>query len=256
MVVHLIRKLERFTTLSVDDKRALERVASTKVRHLGPHQDIIHEGDRPKHINLILDGFACRYKMLEDGRRQIVSFFIPGDICDARVFILKQMDHSIGTLSPARVAEIPSDAFVAMTDESPRIARAFWWNTLVEEAISREWTLNVGQRTAYERMAHILCEFFIRLEAVGLAEGERCELPMTQAELADALGLSTVHVNRTLQELRGDGLITLRGKILIIHNQERLQAAALFRPNYLHLDRAGSQYDANDTGVNGSPEVG
>jgi CRP-like cAMP-binding protein len=247
LAIHLIRKLEQFAKLSTDDKRALEAAASHKVRHVGPREDIIHEGDRPRQVNLILEGFACRYKALEDGRRQIVAFFIPGDICDARMFILTQMDHSIGTLSPVKLVEIPGDVFLDLADTSPRIARALWWNSLVEESIAREWTLNVGQRTAYERMAHLLCEFFIRMRAVGLVDGQSCELPMTQAELADALGLSTVHTNRTLQELRRDNLITLRGKNLVVSDLEALQAAALFNANYLHFDRSGQALDANDS---------
>lgn len=246
MPIHLIRKLEQFTKLSADDKEFLRNAASRNIRHLGPREDIIHEGDKPRCVNLILEGFACRYKTLEDGRRQIVSFLVPGDICDARMFILREMDHSIGTLSPVRLAEIPGETFLELTDRSPRITRAMWWNALVEEAIAREWTLNVGQRTAYERMAHLLCEFFIRMRAVGLANGTGCELPIIQTELADALGLSTVHTNRVLQELRGAGLITLKGKMLVIPDLDAMQDAALFNPNYLHFDRAGQSLDAND----------
>jgi len=244
LAAYLIRKLEQFIALSNEDKRALEDAADLRVRNVGPREDIIHEGDKPRYVNLILDGYACRYKTLEDGRRQIVAFFMPGDICDAHMFILRQMDHSIGTLSPVRLAEIPGDVFIELMQTSPRMARALWWNTLVEEAVAREWTLNVGQRSAYERMAHILCEFFLRLRAVGLTNGDSCELPMTQAELADALGLSTVHVNRTLQELRGNRVITLRGRVLVIHDLQTLQEAALFNPNYLHMDRAAQPFDA------------
>jgi CRP-like cAMP-binding protein len=238
LAAYLIRKLEQFTALSDEDKRALETLATYKTRHVGAREDVIHEGDKPRHVNLMLDGYACRYKTIEDGRRQIVAFFIPGDICDARMFMLKHMDHSIGTLSPARLAEIPGEVFLELVENSPTLMRALWWNTLVEEAIAREWTLNVGQRSAYERMAHLLCELFVRLKAVGLTSGESCELPMTQAELADALGLSTVHVNRTLQELRANGLITLRGKTLVIHDLGALQEAGLFNPSYLHYERA------------------
>jgi CRP-like cAMP-binding protein len=234
---YLIRKLEHFTALSEEDKRALELAASQKIRHVGPREDVIHEGDKARCVNLMLEGYACRYKSLEDGRRQIVAFFIPGDICDARMFMLKQMDHSIATLSPARLAEIPAEVFIELTAKSPGLARALAWNTLVEEAIAREWTLNVGQRSAYERMAHLLCEFFVRLQVVGLTNGDSCELPMTQAELADALGLSTVHVNRTLQELRANHLITLRGKSLVVHDLSSLQEAGMFNSVYLHLER-------------------
>lgn len=243
----LIRKLEQFTTLSRDDKQALERAASTKLRRLDPREDVIREGDRPRQINLIVDGWAYRYKVLDDGRRQIVAFLVPGDLCDMRMFILKQMDHSVGALSRATVAEISKPAVLDLTDTFPRVGRALWWNSLVEEAIQREWTVNLGRRDASERLAHLFCELFIRLRAVGLAEGCTCEFPVTQADLADATGLSTVHVNRTLQELRAKGLVVLRGKALTIPDLEALQAAALFNANYLHVDREGREHDANET---------
>src|SRR3712207_872857 len=184
--------------------------------------------------------------MLEDGRRQIVAILVTGDMCDLRMFILKEMDHSIGTLSPVRVAEISEDKLLEITDNSARLTRALWWNSLVEEAIAREWTVNVGRRDAAERMAHLLCEVFIRLRAVGLTNGSSCELPITQSELGDALGLSHVHTNRTMQDLRGQGLITMKGKNLVIHDLRALQDLALFNPNYLHLERDGRAYDANE----------
>jgi CRP-like cAMP-binding protein len=246
MATHLIRKLEQFTRLSQDDKQALERAASLKLRHLSPKEDIVHEGDKPKQINLILEGWACRYKVLEDGRRQILAFLVPGDLCDVRMFILREMDHSIGALTPLRVAEIPSDTLLELTDTSPRISRALWWNSLVEEAIAREWITNLGQRDASERMAHLFCELFLRLRGVGLTNGVSCELPVTQAELGDATGLSTVHVNRTLQAMREQGLIVLKGRTLTIPDLKALQAAALFNANYLHLDRDGQGLDANE----------
>jgi CRP-like cAMP-binding protein len=249
MAKHLIRKLEQFTKLSDDDKQALERAAGERVRSLGPREDIIHEGDKPRQVNVILEGYACRYKVLEDGRRSIAAFLMPGDVCDLRMFILKQMDHSIATITSAKVAEVPRDAFLDLTASFPRLSRALWWNSLVEEAIQREWTVNLGQRDAIERMAHLLCELFIRLRGVGLTNGHGCELPMTQAELADALGLSVVHTNRVLQDLRAQGLVTLKGKTLVIPDLDALMAAGLFNPNYLHLDRDGQAFDANEAQV-------
>ena len=245
MAKYLIRRLENFAKLSAEDKRALEDAAGQRVRTLSAREDIVHEGDKPRHVNLILEGFACRYKMLADGRRQIVAIIIPGDMCDLRMFVLKEMDHSIGALSPLKLAEISEEKLLELTESSTRLARALWWNSLVEEAIAREWTVNVGRRDALERMAHLLCEVFVRLDVVGLAEGNSCELPVTQAELGDALGLSHVHTNRTLQELRGRDLITLKGKSLTIHDLPALKDLALFNPNYLHLDHEGRDYDAN-----------
>lgn len=246
MATFLIRKLEQFTKLSADDKRALEEAASAKTRQLEAREDIIQEGDKPRRISLILEGWASRYKVLEDGRRQITTFLVPGDLCDMRMFILKEMDHSVGTLSRTKIAEIPTETILALTDNHPRLSRAFWWNSLVEEAINREWIVNLGQRDAFERMAHLLCELFIRLRAVGLTNGTSCELPLTQAELGDALGISAVHVNRTLMDLREAGLIVLKGKTLTIPDMDALQEAGLFNPNYLHLDREGQHLDANE----------
>jgi CRP-like cAMP-binding protein len=240
----LIRKLENFSRLSDEDRQALENAAS-QIKHYHSREDIIREGDPPAGVNLILNGWACRYKHLEDGRRQIVAYFVPGDLCDLRVFILRQMDHSIMTLSPATVAAIPRDTILDLMERYPRITKALWWSTLVDEAILREWIVNVGQRTAYERIAHVLCELFVRLGSVGLTDGDTCEIPVTQAELADTVGLSTVHVNRTLQELRRNRLIDLRGKSLTILDLSALQDAAMFNANYLHLGHEGDNLDAN-----------
>ena len=246
MAKHLIRKLEQFVRLSSADKAALERAASLTVRQLAPKEDLVREGDKPRQVNLILEGWAYRYKTLEDGRRSVAAFMVPGDLCDLRMFILKQMDHSVGALTPVRVAQIPGDTILDLTEGSPRLSRALWWNSLVEEAIAREWITNVGQRDATERLAHLFCELFIRLRAVGLTNGDHCELPMTQEQLGDATGLSAVHVNRTLQALREQRLIILKGKTLTIPDLEALQRAALFNANYLHLDRAGQSLDANE----------
>lgn len=242
----LIRKLEQFTRLSAEDKEALETAASGHVRQYRPREDVIREGDRPRQVNLILDGWACRYKMLEDGRRQIMAFLLPGDMCDARMFVLRQMDHSIGVLSTARVAEISKERMLGLIEAHPGISRALWWDCLVEEAIQREWTTNLGQRDAFERLSHLLCELFIRLQAVGLTQGHSCELPVTQEELGDTTGMSTVHVNRTLAELRDAGLIVLKGKQLTIPDLDALRTAAMFNPNYLHLDGDAREPHARD----------
>ena len=216
------------------------------MRTVGARRDVVREGDEPRSVNLVLEGWACRYKQLPDGRRQIVSFFIPGDLCDSNVFILKEMDHSVGAITQTRIAEISQPDFQAMMDESPRITQALWWHELVNASVQREWTTNIGQRTAFERIAHLLCEMFVRLRSVGLTDGDSCDFPLTQVDLADATGLTAVHVNRTLQELRRDGLITLEHRRLTIPDLDRLQDVAMFNPNYLHLDREGRHLDAND----------
>jgi CRP-like cAMP-binding protein len=242
----LIRKLEHFVRLSQTDRAILDRAASERVRKFGPRVDITREGDRPKDVHLILSGWACRYKQLEDGRRQVVSFFLPGDLCDLNIFILREMDHSIGTITSVSIADLSRDFFDEMSAGHPRIVTAFWWEGLVNAAVQREWTMNLGQRTALERMAHLLCEIFFRLRIAGLTREDSCDFPLTQADLADATGLSKVHVNRTLQELRSAGLIVLKGKMLVVPSLERLMNAGLFNANYLHVDHEGRQLDANE----------
>src|SRR5829696_9602803 len=229
----LIRKLARGAELSEDDRRTVEE-AITDVRQIGPRQDLIREGDRPDEVHLILEGFACRYKTLADGQRQIMAFLVPGDICDLHVAILGAMDHGIGTLSACTVAFIPQTTVALLTEKHPAIIRALWWNTLVDEGILREWLVSMGRRPADKQMAHLFCELLVRLETVGLTDGNGFDFPLTQEELGDTLGVSTVHVNRMLQELRDYGLITLKGKTLTIPDFERLSEFADFDPNYLH----------------------
>src|SRR6516164_8860258 len=243
---HLVRKLEQFVRLSPADRAMLARAASERVRNFAPRADIAREGDRPTEVHLILTGWACRYKQLEDGRRQIVSFFLPGDICDLNIFILREMDHSIGTITSVTIADLSREVFDEISAGHPRIATAFWWEGLVNSAIQREWTMSLGQRTASERMAHLLCEIFLRLRLAGLTRENSCDFPLTQSDLADATGLSKVHVNRTLQELRSAELIVLRGKSLTVPSLERLMNAGLFNANYLHMDHEGSRLDANE----------
>jgi CRP-like cAMP-binding protein len=237
-------KLERFCRLSSDDNAALASV-SRNVRFVEPRRDLISEGERPRAVHLVLDGWACRYKTLPDGKRQIVSLFIPGDFCDLNIYILKHMDHSIGAITRLKVSVITPEEMNRLTADRPRITQALWWSELVAMAVQREWTLSIGQRTAYERLAHLFVEVYLRLSAVNLARDGYCDFPLTQNDLADATGLTAVHVNRTLQELRRDGLIKLEHKQLHILDLERLKGAAMFNPNYLHLDHEGVHLDAN-----------
>jgi CRP-like cAMP-binding protein len=229
----LSRKLENFAALSLDDKRFLDEVTRTS-REVRAREDLISEGDAPGHVHLILEGFACRYKITPGGGRQIIAYLVPGDFCDLHVFILKAMDHAIATLTPCRVVDIPRATVLDMT-ERPALARALWWATLVDEAVAREWLVNIGRREAPERIAHMLCELLFRLRAVGLANGDSYELPITQGELADTVGLSSVHVNRSLQALREAGLISLKDRRLVILDAKRLTEFGGFDPNYLHL---------------------
>jgi CRP-like cAMP-binding protein len=238
-------KLEQYTRMSADNRAALDELANSRPRRLLARDDIVREGERPEDMNLLLTGWACRYKTLEDGRRQITSFFLPGDVCDLNVFYLRRMDHSIGAMTAVTYAEIPRATYERVINRNPRILQALTWDTLVTMAIQREWTVNIGQRSAYERIGHLFCEIFHRLRGVGLTNGDSCELPFTQIDLADATGLTPVHVNRTLQELRANGLIRLDRRTLTLPDLAALKRESLFDPTYLHLDREGSHLDAN-----------
>lgn len=230
----LTRKLEKFAPLSVDERRLLDDVVKSS-RGVAARTDIIHEGQVSRDVRLILQGFACRYKLLKDGKRQIVAYLVPGDFCDLNVFILKAMDHSIGTLSPCRVVDIPRHRILEMM-ERPGIARAIWYATLVDEATLREWLLNVGQRDAVPRIGHLLCELLARLRVVGLVNDNSYELPLTQSEIGDTTGLTNVHVNRCLQQLRDKGLIEYKTKHITIRDLAGLSEFTGFTPNYLHLE--------------------
>ncbi len=234
----LIRKLEMFGPLPEDDKRLLDQIIQHP-RTVGSYQDIIREGDAPTDVRLILEGFACRYKMLPGGTRHIMAYLIPGDICDLHVFILKAMDHGISTLSPCTVVGIPRQRVLELI-ERPCIARAFWWAALVDEATLREWLVNIGGRTAEKRVAHLLCELLVRLQAVGLVTDGAYELPLTQTILGETMGLSTVHMNRVLQSLRMENLMTLSHKKLVIPDIDKLKQFSGFNPNYLHMQDIGN----------------
>ncbi len=236
----LITKLEQFTKLSDEDKQALEDAAERVVDY-GPKDDIITQGDNPEGVYLLIDGWAGRYKMLREGERQIMAFLIPGDLCDINIMLLDQMDHSIGALSPCKVLYFPRQRLADLMDKSQQLSRALWWSSLVDEAILREWLVNVGRRSSEKRIAHLICEMLFRSRAVGLTDDDTFELPLTQEQLGDTLGMSTVHVNRSIPTLRGQNLITSHGRRIVIDDLERLMDYAEFDPVYLHqMNRKGA----------------
>ncbi|MGW9820927.1 CRP-like cAMP-binding protein [Methylorubrum extorquens] len=245
----LIRKLEGYEELSDQDRWALNGLV-TKVRQVSARVDLIQEGDPPENVHLILNGFACRYKVLPNGQRQIMAFLVPGDFCDLNVFILDHMDHSIGTISACQVVDIPRQAIEEITANHPRITRALWWCNLVDEAVLREWLVNLGGRPANERIAHLLCELLVRLSAVGCTKDNSYEFPFTQTDIADTMGLSAVHVSRTYRELRETGRITLKHRNLTIHDVEQLKSYCGFNPNYLHLSNTRWKDRRNPTWLN------
>jgi CRP-like cAMP-binding protein len=232
----LIRKIGRFTQLSEGDNQALEHLCERR-RHVDAYQEIVSEGTVRDVVYAVLEGFACRYKILGEGQRSILAYLVPGDMCDWQIFVLGKMDHSIATLSACEIVEIPRKAMLEVTDKHPAITRALWWATLVDEAILREWIVNVARRSADQAVAHLFCEILLRLEVVGLRIGNGFEFPVTQTDLADTVGLSSVHANRVLQNLRRKKLIRLTKKSLQILDVQGLMDLAGFEPNYLHLRR-------------------
>jgi CRP-like cAMP-binding protein len=236
----LISRLETYCRLSDEERSAILKLSQLRLRQLRPREDLVQEDQRPRDLHLILTGWAYRYKMLEDGRRQTLSVLIGGDFCDLDHHLLGAMDHSIAALSPLCIAEIPHAHLEAVTARFPNLAQAFRWTALVDGSIEREWIVNLGQRNAIERIAHLLCEIYCRMRAIGQVSDQRCEFPMTQADIGEATGLTVVHVNRTLQELRRIGLISLSGKELVVHDEPGLARAGLFNPKYLHLAPAGA----------------
>jgi CRP-like cAMP-binding protein len=230
----LIRKLESILPLTEDEKQAVLDLPM-HVRKLDAGQDIVREGDRPWQCGLLLDGFAHRHKIVGEGQRQIMSVHIPGEMPDLMSLHLAVMDHTLSALTSSSVGFISHQHMRRLMRDHPRIGDAFWRDALVDAAILREWMVGIGRRDARGRIAHLFCELVIRMEAVGLAEGKAVQFPMSQAFIADAVGVSTIHANRVLQELRSEGLIELRNKTLRIKDWDGLQKAAEFDPVYLHL---------------------
>ncbi len=233
MVNRFVTKLRGFAELSGEDCETLARVTSSS-RAYKPRQDLIREGDKPGPVFVILDGWAFRYKVLPSGSRQIMAFLMPGDACDLHIGMLATMDHSIQTATSAQVATISRQVMDEIMDAHPRIARAMYIAQLVDESTLRAWIVSLGRRSSAERAAHLLLELHIRAVRTGVANQDGMEMPLSQAVLADALGMSPVHVNRVLQELRQSGAIALRRGVLRIQNAAALTHFSGFDEGYLH----------------------
>jgi CRP-like cAMP-binding protein len=236
VISRLICKLERRDVLSDEEKRALES-AVARIKEFRTDEDLVRDGDRPSESCLLLDGFAARYKLLNNGKRQITALHVPGDFVDLHSFLQKKMDHGVAALSPCRVGLVPHPTLRTITERHLHLGRLLWLNTLIDAAIHREWLVAMGRRPALNQIAHLLCELFLRLQTVGLTQDMSFELPLTQAELGDVLGLSSVHVNRIIKELRAQELVTWRGEIVTIEDWTRLQEVAEFDPTFLVLER-------------------
>jgi CRP-like cAMP-binding protein len=228
-----VEKLRGHGALTPQDAALLE-AACARQRELPAGHDLIREGDKPGPLFVMLEGWACRYKTLPEGTRQITALLMPGDFCDMHAGLLDEMDHSIATLTPARVALAPRAVIEGLIDSRPTIMRAFWWTQLVDEAVLRAWIVSMGRRNSVQRVAHLMCELYVRAHNIGLVGGDGLELPLTQRVLSDALGLTPVHVNRVLRKLRLAGAMQLGDGRLTISNIGALAAVAGFDDNYLH----------------------
>jgi CRP-like cAMP-binding protein len=232
-----IRKLEKRVTFSAEDRVAFQSMPFS-IRDLNTGSYIVREGDQIKNCCVLLSGFAFRSKIVGNGGRQILSIHIPGDVVDIQHAMLGVADHNIQMLTAGEVALIPAATVKEIAFKYPAIGQALWLETLVDGAIFREWIANVGRRDARTRISHLLCEFAVRLHTAGLTEGHRYELPMTQEQLGDATGLTAVHVNRTMQALRTDGLITSNKRAITIEDWKALTTVGDFDTAYLHPEVA------------------
>jgi len=231
----LVEKLAYRVKLSAADKAALLALPYT-VKTMQPHHYIVREGDRARHSCLMLSGFSVRHKIVAGGFRQIVAIHMKGEMVDLQNSLLGHADHSVQMLTAGKVAMIPREEIVRIAFERPAVGQAMWFDTLVDASIFREWIANVGRRDARTRIAHVLCEFALRLKIAGLGEQTGYELPMTQEQLGDTTGLTSVHVNRTLKALEADGLIErLRPRSITIGDWKKLAHAGDFDSGYLHL---------------------
>lgn len=230
----LVRRLNAITTLSQEEQQLIAALPAVPL-HLRAGHDVAAEGEKPDRCALVVNGWLCRYKMTGEGRRQILSFHIAGDIPDAQSLLLKTMDHSLAAITDARIAYIRHETLRQICVSHPRIGQALWRDTLIDAATYREWMLGMGRRPALQHLAHFFCEIFIRHDAIGATFDGRCDLPISQNELADALGMSLVHLNRTLLEIRKTDLVDWSRGRLTIYNLKRLEEISEFDPTYLHL---------------------
>ena len=236
----MVRKLSLWAEIDEPEREKILKLPY-QLRHLQAGQYLVWDGDKPQHTCLLLSGFAYRHKSAGNGGRQIMSIHMKGDLIDLQNSLLGVADHNVQMLTGGQVALMPVQAIRDLAFRRPSIGMAMWYETLVEGSIFREWVLNIGRRDARTRIAHLLCEFALRLEVAELGKATSYELPITQEQLADAVALTSVHVNRTLRKLEEDGLITRTKRMITIVDWKELVKVADFQPRYLHLDRQDFQ---------------
>ncbi|KST57264.1 Crp/Fnr family transcriptional regulator [Methylobacterium sp. GXS13] len=229
-----LRKLERVSELGEEDRAALLSLPYT-IRRFGAREDIFSYGEKPAYCCLVLDGWVHRYGIIGSGNRQILLFYIPGDVPDLQHLFLPLLDHTLASITASTLAFIPHRALYALVERYPRLMAALWRDTLIDTSMYRERVMCLGRRSTISRTAHFLCEMYLRQELAGLASDLRCSIPVTQGEIADVLGVTPVHLNRSLGALRLRKLIELTGGYLRILDRSALVKAADFDPTYLHI---------------------
>ena len=230
----MVRKLDSRNPLGPDERAAILALPFIE-RNLAVGQYVVWDGDRSQHSCLLKNGFAFRHKLAGDGGRQILSIHMRGDLVDLHNCLLGVADHNIQMLTAGTLALIPMDAMREIALRFPAVGMAMWHETMVEGSISREWILNIGRRDARTRIAHLLCEFAMRMNLAEIGSHSRFELPITQEQLADAVSLTAIHVNRTLKKLEGDGFISRSKRLILINDWHKLVQVADFDPRYLHV---------------------
>ena len=230
-------KLEQFTAFDAEERQRLDHLLSYPVETYPRGKTIIHEGETVDDIHLVLTGLAARSKTLRSGERQFMALLVPGDLCDVEVFILEGMDHDITALTDTTCVLIPAKIIEGLLTESTKLTKALWWSTMSDSAILREWIVDHGSRDGIARIAHLMCEMLIRYRVIGETTDNSFAFLLTQEELADATGMTPVHVNRMLQQLRAQKLIELTGKTLTVLDPKGLQRVGQYDSTYLHLVR-------------------
>lgn len=237
MTNHLLMTLEARDGMSAAERDIVDEIIRS-LRSVPARTDIVAEGDAPKHSCLMLSGLSARYNMIGDGKRQISAIHIPGDFVDLHSLLIKPMDHSVGALTDCTIAQVPHEVLRDLSASQPHLTRMLWLLTVVDAAIFRQWLVAAARLQAESRIARFFCEMHVRLSVVGLARDLEFDLPITQTDLGDAMGLSQVHVNKSLQKMRREGLVSWAGMRVRLLDWPRLQAMSEFDPTYLNLEKA------------------
>lgn len=236
---YFVAKLRHVGSLTNDDTASIGALCE-QTRRVQARRDIKSSDDEGRHLPLILDGWACRYSSLPNGKYQMITLYLPGDLCEPFGALPRCADYPVAALTPVTYTPVRVDLIRTAAEQSPRIYSALWWDLMFASAIEREHIVSLGRRSAAERLGHLFCELQLRLQLIALADERGFEMPLTQSDLADLLGLTPVHVNRSLQDLRRSGLISLRNRRLEIHRLAELRDLSFFDPSYLPIDNAPS----------------